>query len=349
MIFLDNWPLEQSMQTWTATELKCEGNGIDARRRVDWAKSPEEQKLADKAKAAGEKYFDIINGCYSRGCPFAAGDRPLCKPHSRLNLQLAYNPMLGGTAVFDTTGWRSGGNLFSCLEQIRTITGRGNPDDGVVAGIPLKMVLRPYRTSHNGQAATQYGVSLQLRAEDAASLMRKAIGQADQFRMIVGAPKLIEARTEETAEETVEHLSEQAEAKSMEAEFYPDAAESDWEESGEMDQDPESGEEPKPQPSSGPRMKEQPPVTEPATEPGADPPELVKALEHFRKTDKQTRLDMFEEIKCDLTELVGDEGTFAFYRILKHHGVAQPGEFKSMAAGANCYRDLWIARTGTKG
>ena len=71
----------------------------------------------------------------------------------------------GGTAVFDTTGWRSGSNLFSCMEQIRTITGRGNPEEGVVAGIPLRLVLRPYRTSHNGQPSTQYGVSLQLRAE----------------------------------------------------------------------------------------------------------------------------------------------------------------------------------------
>jgi hypothetical protein len=220
IVFLTDTPLEQAMEWWTAAEKKCEGNGIDARRRVDLAATEEEKKLADAARKAGEQYFPIIDGCHMRGCKYSHGEKPFCKPHSRLMFQLAYNPTLGGTAVFDTTGWRSGGNMFSCLHQIRSITGRGDADIGTVAGIPLQMVLRPYRTSHNGQPSTQYGISIQLRASDAQSLVRNVIAKADEFRMLTGAPMLLEA-----ADELGEVIPETIEAKVMEAEFYPESTE----------------------------------------------------------------------------------------------------------------------------
>lgn len=134
IVFLTDTPLEQAMEWWTSAEKKCEGNGIDARRRLDLASTDEEKKLADAARKAGEQYFPIIEGCHMRGCKYSRGEKPPCKPHSRLMFQLAYNPTLGGTAVFDTTGWRSGGNMFSCLHQIRSITGRGDADIGTVFG-----------------------------------------------------------------------------------------------------------------------------------------------------------------------------------------------------------------------
>lgn len=231
IVFLTNDPLEQAMQWWTAAELKCEGNGRDARRRIDLAKSDAEKAAAKRAADSGDKFFPIVDGCFARGCMYARGDKPVCKPHTRLNFQLANAPALGATCTFDSTGFRSGANLFSSLDQIRTITGRGNPEDGVVAGIPLLLVLRPYKTSHNGQPSTQYGVSLQLRAEDAVRLYQKVLQAGDEFRAIAGAPLQLTA-TPEFIEESGERVTEKAEAMAMDAEFYSteDAPDGEWDE-----------------------------------------------------------------------------------------------------------------------
>jgi len=336
IVFLTDTPLEQAMEWWTAAEKKCEGNGIDARRRVDLASTDEEKKLADAARKAGGQYFPIIEGCHMRGCKYSRGEKPFCKPHSRLMFQLAYNPTLGGTAVFDTTGWRSGGNMFSCLHQIRSITGRGDADIGTVAGIPLQMVLRPYRTSHNGQPSTQYGISIQLRASDAQSLVRNVIAKADEFRMLTGAPMLLEA-----ADELGEVIPETIEAKAMEAEFYPESTED-----GEYDEYPE-GEEVEPgqdsQPASRPeseaprRKSEQ--TEEPA--PPADPPALIEALGKFKLRDKQGKLDWFEELKQDLYDLTGSHERWASIREAHGGNTAQ--------AAAACFREAWLAIANLKG
>ena len=211
VVFLTNDPLEQTMQWWTAAELKCEGNGKDARRRIELAETDDEKQAAAKAEAAGEQFFPLTNACYACGCKHARGDKAICKPKTRLSFQLAHAPTIGGTCVYETTGFRSGRNLFSCIEQIRTVTGRGDPEQGVVAGIPLILILRPYRTSHKGQPTKQYGVSLQLRAEDAVSLYRKAIQAGDEFQAISRVPRQLEAPEPEAAQ-----------AKRMEAEFYPE-------------------------------------------------------------------------------------------------------------------------------
>lgn len=336
IVFLTDTPLEQAMEWWTAAEKKCEGNGIDARRRVDLASTDEEKKLADAARKAGEQYFPIIEGCHMRGCKYSHGEKPLCKPHSRLMFQLAYNPTLGGTAVFDTTGWRSGGNMFSCLHQIRSITGRGDADIGTVAGIPLQMVLRPYRTSHNGQPSTQYGISIQLRASDAQSLVRNVIAKADEFRMLTGAPMLLEA-----ADELGEVIPETIEAKAMEAEFYPEAtedAEYDEYPEGSTIEDDASDDDGRPsQPASrsdseAPRRKSEQ-TEEPA--PPADPPALVEAIGKFKLRDKQGKLDWFEELKQDLYDLTGSHERWASIREAHGGNTAQ--------AAAACFREAWLA------
>jgi len=339
IVFLTDTPLEQAMEWWTAAEKKCEGNGIDARRRVDLASTEEEKKLADTARKAGEQYFPIIDGCHMRGCKYSHGEKPFCKPHSRLMFQLAYNPTLGGTAVFDTTGWRSGGNMFSCLHQIRSITGRGDADIGTVAGIPLQMVLRPYRTSHNGQPSTQYGISIQLRASDAQSLVRNVIAKADEFRMLTGAPMLLEA-----ADELGEVIPETIEAKAMEAEFYPELTEdAEYDEYPEGEDD-SGGDDGRPsQPTSRPeseaprRKSEQ--TEEPA--PPADPPALIEAIGKFKLRDKQGKLDWFEELKQDLYELTGSHDKWASIREAHGGNTAQ--------AAAACFREAWLAIANLKG
>lgn len=160
IVFLTDDPFDSRFAWYTAAELKCEGNGLNARRRLALAQGQHEEKLAIDAEAKGEKFFPIVGGCYAKGCMYARGDKPSCKPHGRLHFQLQNSPRVGGTCTFDTTGFRSISQLFSCIEQIKMITGRGDAARGRVAGIPLTMVLRPYKTSHNGQPSTQYGCEL---------------------------------------------------------------------------------------------------------------------------------------------------------------------------------------------
>jgi len=231
IVFLDNAPLHQQMEWWTAAELKCSGDGRDASRRITAAQGKDEQRIAADAGRDGSQFFPIHGGCFAMGCKLARGEKPVCKPHTRLSFQLVNAPALGSTVVFDSTGFRSASQLFSSLEQIRTITGRGNPDNGVVAGIPLILKLLPYKTSHNGQPSTQFGVTLHLKAKDAMSLMRTAIGQADEFRQLAAPALMIEAAVREEAEtvEVVELagevLAESAEAAAMAAEFYAESGE----------------------------------------------------------------------------------------------------------------------------
>lgn len=233
IVFLSDRPLDQAFQWWTAAALQCEGNGIDARRRVEHAKATDEKALAAQARSQGESFFPILQGCYTKDCPYPRGDKPVCKPHSRLSFQLVGSPMIGGTCTYDTTGWRSGANLFSCIEQIKTITGRGDANRGVIAGIPLRLILRPYKTSHKGQPSTQYGVSLLFRAADALELHKKLIAAGDEFRAVTQTPLLIESGPmPDEAPAAVVHEGETVEAGRMAAEFYtnsPDGVqEAEW-------------------------------------------------------------------------------------------------------------------------
>lgn len=204
VVFVRDDPFQYSYQLWTATEKKCDGDGINAMRIISMANSAAERKLAEQAAQEGERAFPIVNGCWTRGCPYAQpqGDKPSpCRPHGRLRFQLLNSPVLGGTAEFLTSGFRSIQQIFSCLEIFRSVSGGGNPDVGYVAGIPLKMVLRPYRTSHNGKATTQYGVSLELRADSAVGLKRKLIQAGQEFRSIAPESKAIAAAIEAQAPE----------------------------------------------------------------------------------------------------------------------------------------------------
>lgn len=221
IVFLDNAPLRQQMEWWTAAELKCSGDGRNAMRRLSEAKTKEEQRAAAEASGRGEQFFQINNGCFAYGCPISRGEKPFCKPHSRLQFQLVNAPALGSTCTFDSTGFRSATQLFSSLQQIQTITGRGNPEDGVVAGIPLTLKLLPYKTSHNGQPSTQFGVTLYLKAGDVMELVRKAINAGDEFRQIAASARLQLGAGDIEQAAAEQMLSEAAEAVAMESEFYP--------------------------------------------------------------------------------------------------------------------------------
>ena len=186
IIFIHDDPWSAAYQMWTATELKCKGDGLEAQQVLAMAETAEEKTRAAQAQKNGEKYFSIECCASPAGCKYAksTNDKPApCRPMGRLAFQLLKSPRLGGTATFNTAGFRSISQIFSSLEIFKQTTGRGNPEKGFVAGIPIKMVLRPYRTTFNGKATTQYAVGLEFRAESALALKRDLIEQAVQFRI----------------------------------------------------------------------------------------------------------------------------------------------------------------------
>ena len=209
-------PFESSYQWWTAAELKCSGNGKDAERRLSLASTPDEKKLAAEAEAAGLRVFPIIGGCYTGGCQYPRGDRPVCKAHSRLYFQLRKSPRIGGACTYDTTGIRSTQQIFSAIHQIREIADRISRERGTpcgINGVQLVMVLKPYKTSHNGQPSMQYGVSLESRAGSVAAISAQIIQQIDEYRM---------AGYLEAPPKQLPPADPDAEAPAMIAEFYGD-------------------------------------------------------------------------------------------------------------------------------
>lgn len=248
IVFVKDDSFDASYQMWTSTELKCEGDGITASRINTLASTKEEKALAQLSQGNGEKYFPIVNGCWTKGCQYAKPTTQngkeassLCKPHGRLVFQLLNNPRLGGTAYFDTTGFRSISQIFSCLQTFKSVTGKGVADAGFVAGIPLKMVLRPYKVVHNGQSGTQYGVSLEFRAESALALKRSLIEQGMEYRLADGEPqRLLPEVAPQVVDITTGEISNgddteppQEIAAAMAAEFPGGATESDDDDFGE--------------------------------------------------------------------------------------------------------------------
>lgn len=252
IVFLKDEPFDYSYQMWSASAKQCDGDGINAMRIVSLPAGREQQRAADEAIARGEKYFPISDECRMDGCRYSKpdGDKaPACKPHGRLVFQLVRSPRLGGTAYFDTTGFRSVSQIFSSLHIFRELTGQGDPDQGFVSGIPFKMCLRPYKVNFNGRPGTQYGVSLEYRADNAMALKRDLIAQGVDYRlaavsslrMLSAAPAVDITDAIEIVEE-VDRSAEEPEENpaAITAEFYSDSPEEDdFSEPGAPDKEPE--------------------------------------------------------------------------------------------------------------
>lgn len=223
IVTLDDEPFSGMYQMWSATELKCKGDGVNALRVLSMA-TAEQKPMAEECARAGEKYFPL-DGCWTAGCPFSRPGRDSsgketpspCKPGGDFKFQLACNIRVGGTAYFHTTGFRSISSIFSSLHRVRTLTG------GRLMGIPLKMCLRPFRTNHNGQAATHYAVALEFRAPDPVTLSKRLMESVWAFAP--GKEKPV--RMIEAPEAAIEEGEEEApiSAEAMVAEFYPETEE----------------------------------------------------------------------------------------------------------------------------
>jgi hypothetical protein len=261
VVFIENDPLQQSFQIWSKSELRCEGDGVNAMRSFAFAQTtlPDGKKRVEEAKDDGLDRVPIINGCYACGCPI--GTKKECKPTTLLNFQLMSAPRLGSTAYFHSTSFRTAANLFSNLHQFRVMSGSGDPERGFVAGIPLKMVLRPHKvTPKEGTVGTAYNVALEFRAESANLLRQKLVQSGLEYARLQEAPKQIAAPaapkpepvetvpveepkgTAATHDDDGEDFQDVS-AAAVQAEFYADA--------GDEDTHTERGTEPDTEPPSG--------------------------------------------------------------------------------------------------
>lgn len=273
VIFLHDDPFHAQFEMWASSGLQCHGDGRDALRLNALAKTPEEKTLAKESEARGEKVFPILNGCWSKGCPYANPETGLCKPHGKLSFQLIARPTLGGTAQYDTTGFRTVGNISSCLEEFKAFTG------GRVAGIPLKLIVRPHTVtikdrSGKAIASIAYNVSLEFRTEHAEQLKQSLIEQANKWAASEGTeyPKALpESRglpAPELSPDDEDDYSEEQRAAMMEAEFYP--VEEDSEESPAEDPNADLPEDAvDAEDGSVPEVDDLPPDNEDFGEPGA--------------------------------------------------------------------------------
>jgi hypothetical protein len=228
IIFFSDNPLDYAFQMWSKSELRCTGDGINAERSFNLANTPEEKDLAQQAKAAGLRLFPVLDGCFNTGCKYV-GARDGCKPHADLKFQLTKNLKLGGTSYFTTTGIRSIQQLYSSIYRFKSATGGGDPQNGRMAGLIVNMTLKAYTTNHEGQAATQYGVSLEIPADDLDALEKRLIEQRNRFSRNLPAtrpqaslprsnvPLLTSGEEDEVVEPIYE--SEAAQAAAIDAEF----------------------------------------------------------------------------------------------------------------------------------
>jgi hypothetical protein len=233
IVFTDNAPLRAAYEMWSATGLQCRGDGINAERIVTLA-TAEEEKLAEQAAAEGHKFFPIVEGCFMRDCRYTHA--PACKPHGRLAFQLINDIRLGAQAQFDTTSFRTISQLFSSLLVLRTFTGGGNPERGFLMGIPLRLLVRPWKTNHKGQPGKAYAVSLEFRSESIEGLRKKLLEYGAEFKRVMEPAKQLGAPV--TEEGLPEDPDDAREAAAVTAEFYPEV-------------EIEPGEEPTPEGSVG--------------------------------------------------------------------------------------------------
>jgi hypothetical protein len=233
IVFDQNEPFEVAYQWYTASGLKCSGDGLVARRKLDLAVSPEENALAEKAEQAGLRTFPIAppaGKCALGGCEYLTERQ--CKPHGRLVFQLTKAVRFGGSAQFDTTGRRSISQLHSCLLRFKELTGRGDATKGWVVGIPMFLVVRPYKTQKpDGKPTVQYGVYLEYRAETVLKLQRELMGYVTDFQQVSGmlppaAPEPLRLPSPEDEDNLVD-------AGALDAEFYGDFPEHDDEDAPE--------------------------------------------------------------------------------------------------------------------
>lgn len=216
IVFSSEDPFNGAYQMWSATELRCKGDGIDAERSVAFEPN---NPAAIQAKAEGKRTFPILGGCWTKGCEYAGKD---CKVGAGLSFHLANLVTPGVTAFFHTTGFRSTRDIFSSLEEIRGLLkmaiGTG------ITWTPMTLKLRPYITKpENGKASTQYAARIEMNPVTLKKMQKTLAALTMSTQLQIAAPQF--ANPEEITEAETDDLPISAQA--MAAEFYPEVEDDD--------------------------------------------------------------------------------------------------------------------------
>lgn len=191
VLITDDSPMHAGYEYWESRGLKCMGDGINARRSVEFSKGNEQ--LAADAKSLGHKFFPLSQ-CATNGCPYIKPgkntkgyDVKQCGLSGSLSVQLVNDIRLGAKAEFTTTSLRSVRQLSASLIELATFTGGGDPGRGSVRGVALVLALTQFKTNHNNVPGTAYAVRLEFRAESIAAIRDKVLDAAKNFGMLTGA------------------------------------------------------------------------------------------------------------------------------------------------------------------
>ncbi|MDD5643779.1 MAG: hypothetical protein PHX53_19160, partial [Syntrophales bacterium] len=180
---------------YTGNRLWCCGDGEGA------------QRLGEDGK-----YQAVPCPCLRLEANYAGKDK--CKPNGTLQVLLQGVDRIGGVWKFRTTSWNSVHSIMSSLKLIQAITG------GVLAGIPLKLVLSPKTVTipGTGQNMIVYIVSLEFPGTE--QELAK-IGYDIAKRRADHRAKMDQIEAE--ARKALEHLEETPEEmREVQEEFYPE-------------------------------------------------------------------------------------------------------------------------------
>jgi hypothetical protein len=236
---------------YIGNRLWCCGNGEEA------------QRLGEEGK-----YQPVPCPCLRLEANYTGKDK--CKPNGTLQVLLQGVDRIGGVWKFRTTSWNSVNSIMSSLKLIQAITG------GVLAGIPLKLVLSPKTVTvpGTGQNMVVFIVSLEFPGTEQELAQ---IGYDIAKRRAEHKAKMDQIEAE--ARKALEHLEETPEEmREVQEEFYPEGVTIEVQ----PEVAPESELEQREEPPGETAPEVSPPVTgdSPGTSEGISPsPELVSGEE----------------------------------------------------------------------
>jgi hypothetical protein len=209
------------------------------------------------------KYQPVPCPCLRLEANYNGKDK--CKPNGTLQVLLQGVDRIGGVWKFRTTSWNSVNSIMSSLKLIQAITG------GVLAGIPLKLVLSPKTVTipGTGQNMVVYVVSLEFPGTE--QELAK-IGYDIAKRRADHKAKMDQIEAE--ARKALEHLEETPEEmREVQEEFYPEGVtiEVQPEEVSKSEPEPGEGSSTVPPPDASPHVVEEKPETPEETFPSSEP------------------------------------------------------------------------------
>ncbi len=201
---------------WGSSERKCFGDGVQAERVLSEIKDKAILKANDGNRSAP------WTPCGDDGCPELK--KKLCKPHGQLRFMIPEQRVVGAVAVFNTTSYESIRRIFSGLTGIANIT------RGRLAGLKLRLVLKPGQTRYRddkGTAKTSnaFFAHVEFRATDHEKMLQEMLEQSYELDFLAAAAerKVRAIGTGATREHPgVVTLTEEEDAKTIQPEFYPE-------------------------------------------------------------------------------------------------------------------------------